>query len=143
MAELQAFHDKILNLFNKHISHERDRASEAGADREEHGKLLELTGLNKTAAAWGKKLHKMEADKRDDVLRSFDALRGELEKNWGGQRTPDMFAQDEDDEDGVSPVMDDEEPLPAPSYAEDFDPADPEIAEEAADFEAALADAAE
>lgn len=142
--DLRTHHDKIINTFNKHIGHERDRASEAGADREEYGKMLELCGLNKKATGWMKALHKMEADKRDDVLRTFDALRVEMEKAWGGQKTPDMFT---DDDDAVEPADDE----PAPSYDDNFDPSDelgddlgdPEIQQEADDFEAALADAAE
>ena len=140
--DLKIWHDKIINTFNKHIGHERDRASEAGADREEHGAMIELCRLNKTATAFAKKLHKMEADKRDDVLRSFDALRFELEKNWAGQRTPDFL---DNNDDAVEPM--DDGALPGPSYDPDFDPSDdprdPEIQAEADDFEAALAEVAE
>lgn len=130
--ELAVHHDKILNTFNKHIGHERDRASEAGADREEYGKMLELCGLNKKATGWMKALHKMEADKRDDVLRSFDALRVEMEKAWGGQKTPDMFTEDlpvaaTNDDDFFNDMAE-----PAPDLPQDF-------TEEVNDFEAALA----
>jgi len=137
--DLKTHHDKIINTFNKHIGHERDRASEAGADREEYGKMLELCGLNKKATGWMKALHKMEPDKRDDVLRSFDALRVEMEKNWNGQKTPDMFVGD--DEPAAEPVTD-----AAPSYDADPDfddlprAADPEIEAEADDFERQLAE---
>lgn len=137
--ELKTHHDKIINTFNKHIGHERNRASEAGADREEHGKMLEICGLNKKATSWIKALHKMEADKRDDVLRSFDALRFEMEKNWNGQKTPDMFMGD--DEAAAEPVTD-----ARPSYDPDPDfddlplAADPEIAAEADEFERQLAE---
>lgn len=134
--DLRTHHDKIINTFNKHIGHERDRASEAGADREEYGKMLELCGLNKKATGWMKALHKMEADKRDDVLRTFDALRVEMEKAWGGQKTPDMFS---DDDDAVEPADDEPE---AYDTVYDESPVDPEIQEEADDFEAALAGAA-
>lgn len=150
--DLSTHHDKIINTFNRIISNERDRASDAGADRESIGSLIELAGLNKKATSFAKALHKMEADKRDDVLRSFDALRIELEKNWGGQRTPDML-------DGVPPIeVDAVEPAAAgdddlerftpdeprkPSYEADpsFTPADLET--DADDFEAQLAEAAQ
>jgi hypothetical protein len=137
--DLKTHHDKIINTFNKHIGHERDRASEAGADREEYGKMLELCGLNKKATGWMKALHKMEPDKRDDVLRTFDALRVEMEKNWNGQKTPDMFTGD--DEPAAEPVTDN-----GPSYDADPDfadlprAADPEIEAEADDFERQLAE---
>lgn len=130
--QLSVHHDKILNTFNKHIGHERDRASEAGADREEYGKMLELCGLNKKATGWMKALHKMESDKRDDVLRSFDALRVEMEKAWGGQKTPDMFTEDApvaatNDDDFFSDMAE-----PAPDLPQDF-------TDEVDSFEAALA----
>lgn len=144
--DLKTHHDKIVNLFNKHIGHERDRASEAGSDREEFGKMLELCGLNKKATGWMKGLHKMEPDKRDDVLRSFDALRVELEKAWGGQRSGSLF-NDDDEDDAVEPL---DETLPAASYDDTLDVADeepveaehvgdPDLQQEADDFEAALA----
>jgi len=90
----------------------------------------------------------MEPDKREDVLRSFDALRVEFEKNWGGQKTADMF---EKEPEAVDPA-----PLGKPSYDpepdfaevgvnptsedETVDFADDEIAEEAAAFEDHLAE---
>jgi hypothetical protein len=114
--ELSVHHDKIINTFNSIISNERDRASDASEDRATIGQMIELCGLNKKATSWAKALHKMEPDKRDDVLRSFDALRGELEKNWGGQRTPDMFAG------AIEPAT----ALPKPTYDPTFDLADNE-----------------
>jgi hypothetical protein len=136
-VNLTTHHDKILNTVNSIISNERDRALEAGEDRERIGALIELCGLNKKSVAFAKALHKMEPAKREDVLRSFDALRVEFEKNWGGQKTVDMF------ENSVEPADD----LPGPSYQADDDfpdePGDPELAADADDFDKHLADAAE
>ncbi|PZQ99186.1 MAG: hypothetical protein DI533_00315 [Cereibacter sphaeroides] len=112
--ELAVHHDKILNTFNRIISNERDRASDAGDDRETIGNLIETCGLNKKAVSWGKALHKMEPDKREDVLRSFDALRVELTKNWDGQSTPDMFTKAEADTGPVTPAE-----YTKPSYSQD------------------------
>lgn len=104
--DLRIYHDRIINTVNSIISNERDRASDAGDDRESIGKLIEQTGVHKKAMSFVKALHKMEPDKRDDVLRSFDALRIEFEKNWGGQKTADMFEAEP-----VEPA-----PLGKPSY---------------------------
>lgn len=146
---LQPYHDRIINTVNSILSNERDRASEAGEDRERIGALIEQTGVHKKSMAFVKMLHKQEPDKRDDILRSFDALRAEFEKNWGGQKTADMFAGADDD----TVPFDDAPKGNAPSYVadldisdddpEDDDEGDPDIQDEADDFEAALADAAE
>jgi hypothetical protein len=89
--ELKTHFDKITGLMGRLKSNEATRASEAGEDRENIGSMLELTNLNKKAFSWNRMLDKMEPDKRDDVLRSFDALRALLEPHWEGQSTPDML----------------------------------------------------
>jgi hypothetical protein len=149
--DLKIYHDRIINTVNSIISNERDRASDAGEDREAIGTLIEQIGVNKKAMSFVKSLHKMEPDKREDTLRSFDALRGEFEKNWGGQKTADMF---EKEPEAVDPA-----PLGKPSYEPDeafaevgIGPesddetvpfADDEIAEESAAFEDHLAEVQE
>lgn len=115
---LQPYHDRIINTVNSILSNERDRASEAGEDRERIGALIEQAGVHKKSMAFVKMLHKQEPGKRDDILRSFDALRAEFEKNWGGQKTADMFGDDEPDENPASQGGN------APSYAADLDLSD-------------------
>ena len=145
---LQPYHDRIINTVNSIISNERERASGAGEDREKIGALIEQTGVHAKSMAFVKMLHKQEPDKRADILRSFDALRAEFEKNWGGQKTADMFGDDKQD---VKPAP---QGGNAPSYVADLDlsdetpvsfddDGDPDIQEEADDFETALAEAAE
>lgn len=95
--ELSAHHDKIINTFYRIGSREKERASDAGEDREEIGNLLELTGLNKKAVSFVRMLHKQEQDKRDDIIRSLRPLLELMEKHWDGQSTPDMFNATEDD----------------------------------------------
>jgi len=90
-VELSVHHDKIVNTIEALKSNERNRASEAGEDREEIGNLLELTGLNKKAFSFVRSIDKLEADKRDDVLRSLHPLLDLMDKRWNGQNTPDMF----------------------------------------------------
>ena len=104
--ELSVHHDKIVNTIEALKSNERNRASEAGEDREEIGNFLELTGLNKKAFSFVRSIDKLEADKRDDVLRSLHPLLDLMDKRWNGQNTPDMFedatdAPEEDSFDGV------------------------------------------
>jgi hypothetical protein len=139
--DLKIYHDRIINTVNSIISNERDRASDAGEDREAIGNLIEQIGVNKKAMSFVKALHKLEPEKREDTLRSFDALRAEFEKNWGGQKTADMF---EKEPEPVTPA-----PLGKPSYDPDADfsevgvvKGDPEIEEETIAFEGHLAEVA-
>lgn len=130
--ELTTHFDKITGLMGRLKSREASRASDAGSDREEIGSMLELTGLNKKAFSWTRMLDKMEPEKREDVLRSFDALRDMLDPHWDGQSTPDML-------DGSAPEEEpeDEDPEEEPEAAEADDPdldtvqadADPETEE--------------
>lgn len=136
--DLKIYHDRILNTVNSIISNERDRASEAGEDRESIGSLIEQIGVNKKAMSMVKALHKLEPEKREDTLRSFDALRIEFEKNWGGQKTADMFEKNEA-ADAVEPAS--EADLPKPSYEPTFTPgSDAELDDETVAFEDHLAE---
>jgi hypothetical protein len=116
MADLAIWRDKLVNSIARWRDEDAGRASEVGEQREEIKELIETTGVHKKALSWVRALDKMEQDKRDDVLRSFDALRNDvMEPHWEGQSTPDMF-------DGV-PVQP-AGSLPKPSYDSDFDPED-------------------
>lgn len=97
--DLAVHQNKIINTFDKIGSREKERASDAGEDREEIGAMLELTGLHKKAVSFCRMLHKQEPDKRDDILRSLHPLLGLMEAHWGGQSTPDMFRDADKDED--------------------------------------------
>ncbi len=100
--ELAVHQNKIINTFDKIGSREKERASDAGEDREEIGKLLDLTNLNKKAVSFCRMLHKQEPDKRADIIRSLKPLLDLMEKHWDGQNTPDMFNATED-EDSAEP----------------------------------------
>lgn len=136
--------DKLLKKIAQWKGEDASRASEVGEQRAEIKDFLELTGWNKTALAWMRKLDKLDEDKRDDILRSFDDLRGTLDKHWNGQSTPDMFATAEaaaEEAEAPEPLadgetIDDDDDAPDPDDDED---GDPEIAAEADDFEAHLA----
>ena len=136
--ELTVHRDKIINSFARWKQGEADRASDAGEMREEIAKVLDLTGLNKKAFSFVRMLDKQAPDKRADILRSLEPLLNLMRPHWDGSNTPDMFTENDD---AVEPVED--EPIGhngGPSIRED---ADAEIAEEADDFDKALAEAAE
>lgn len=120
MADMTIWADKIVNSVVRWRQQDADRASEVGDQRENIKQFLEITGIHKTALSWVRKLDKMEPAKRDDLLRSFDAVRNDvMEPHWSGNKTPDMF------DSPVEPVPD---AVPAemrkPSYDDNFDPAD-------------------
>jgi hypothetical protein len=126
--ELAVHQNKIINTFDKIGSREKERASDAGEDREEIGKLLDLTNLNKKAVSFCRMLHKQEPDKRADIIRSLKPLLDLMEKHWDGQNTPDMFTGRADE-----PA----EPEGQPEST--YEGSNAEIAAEDAAFEAHLA----
>lgn len=87
-----AMHDrKLFDKLNQWKGEDASRASEVGEQRADIKDFLELTGWHKTALSWARKLDKLDSDKRDDILRSFDDLRRALAEKWGTDTTPDMF----------------------------------------------------
>lgn len=133
MADITIHQDKIINTMARLKSREAERASDTGEDRETIGAMLDLTGLNKVAFSFVRRLDKLEGDKRDDVLRSLHPLLDLMDGHWNGNRTPDMFDGSVDPED--EPFDDDPE--------DDEGEFDDEIADEANAFEAHLAQVAE
>lgn len=121
--EIAVHQNKIINTFDRIGSREKERASDAGEDREEIGSLLELTGLNKKALSFCRMLHKQEADKRDDIIRSLKPLLDLMEKHWQGQSTPDMFT------DAVEP-----DEAPAFDRSPEYEGDDEELADETDGF---------
>lgn len=105
--ELAVHQAKITGLMRRVKANEADRASDAGSDREEIGQLLELTGLHKKAFGVIRSIDKMTDEKRQDCLRSLNALLELMEPVWNGQKTPDMFedATDAPEEDSFDSVL--------------------------------------
>ena len=136
--ELAVHQDKILNSIEKFKADEKTRASDAAGTRQEIGKLCELTGVNNKAFAMIRQLDKASEERRDDILRSFDALRDIMEASWAGQRTPDMLDGDEPEEAGEAEA----ETADAAPEADEVEiegetaEGDPELAAEAEEFEA-------
>lgn len=127
--DLNVHYEKIVSNFAAWRDAERQRASDAGETRAEIGKLLELTGLNKKAVSFVRALDKMEEEKRDDVLRSLTSLLDLMDRAWNGNKTPDMF---DDDQPAVEPAS---EGPRKPSYQPD-----PDFAGEVDDFDRHLAE---
>lgn len=93
--DLQTYYEKIVTNMARWKSDEKNRASDAGDMREEIGNLLDLTGLNKKAFAFVRMLDKQEPDKREDILRSLKPLLEMMDTHWNGNKTPDMFDENE------------------------------------------------
>lgn len=70
---------------------EESRALDVAEDRDEMAALVETLALNKAALAFVRKLDRMDAAKRDDVLRSLDPLLEVFHARWEGISTPDML----------------------------------------------------
>lgn len=141
--DITVHYEKIVTNMARWKSGEKERASDAGDMRQEIGKLLDLTGLNKKAFAFVRMLDKQEPEKREDILRSLRPLLEMMDTHWNGNKTPDMF-----DADAVEPAAPGK-----PSYDPDADlseigvgpqhepaPMDDEIADEADAFERQLAE---
>lgn len=109
---------------------EAARAEDVGEQRADMKDFLELTGWNKTALAWTRKLDKLDEDKRADILRSFDDLRNEMQPVWDGVSTPDMFGHNSKAEEPVD--------FADPEAAGDYHQDAPATDEEAAEFNAAV-----
>ena len=139
--DLNTHFDKITGLMGRIKSREASRASDAGSDREEIGELLELTGVNKKAFSWARALDKMESDKRDDVLRSFDALRDMLDPHWDGQSTPDMLDGSAPEDEEPESEEPEEEPEAAESVEPDLDTLQADADPETEEFNAAADEA--
>lgn len=111
--ELTSHDRKIFGIFDRRKSREQARSSDIGEDREEWGKMIELTGVNAKAAAFVYALDKMPQEKRDDVLRSLDPMLALFAPRWDAEGTPDMLdAMSEDDDPDrhpADPGMTDEE----------------------------------
>jgi hypothetical protein len=76
---------------------QQDSANSINAEiRQDKGQFIDDTGINKKALSVFGQLNKMDDDKREDFLRSWDEHIGDLRAHWAGQSTPDMFDQDED-----------------------------------------------
>lgn len=136
--------EKLHRKLNEWKGQDQSRASEVGEQRADIKEFLELTGWNKTALAFVRKLDKLDEDKRNDILRSLHDLLEEMRPVWDENGTGDMFGhnsngadEEPEPEKPADPVdYDDGDEEPADDYHDDA----PATDEEMVDFNAAVDD---
>lgn len=140
--------DELVTFAVERNREDRKRAESAGESRQKIGEYLDETGMNGKALSWCRQILKVN-DKGDDgqakamdIIMSVEKALPIIKQHVSGQGTLEM-SFDEPEEDAIDPVGDDAmfSDLPGPSYDQDFDITedDPEIAEEADEFEKHLA----
>ena len=137
--------DEFISFAVDRNREDRKRAESAGESRQKIGEFLDETGMNGKALAWSRQILKTN-DKGDDgqakamdIILSLEKALPIVKAHVSGQQGSMNF--DEPDAEVVTHT----EELPKPTYSNDWRPdgddeADPEIADEADDFEAHLAD---
>jgi hypothetical protein len=126
--------DRVIAKMGQWNKEDGERASSAASTREDIGQFVEATGYHKKALSDGRKLMKMHErspEKFEDYLRTFEPLFEDIKNHCRGQSTPDMF--DDAGDEPLEPADDDDL---APTGHDELD-------QDTADFEQALADAAE
>lgn len=131
-------HDELIGFIEARNREDHQRSSSAGESRNKIKEFLDETNMNSQALSWCRSIMKKpDQAKAMDVIRSLEAALPMVKAHVSGQSTPDMFPDDE--QEPVEPATE----LPKPSYAAQFDAmGDPDIKEDADDFERHLAQAA-
>ncbi len=142
--------DELISFISDRNREDSERASDAGESRASIGQFLERTGVNKKAFSWGRQIVKQKkATDQADIIRSMKFLIPILEQHLlGNQPELDLpSAPSTMGGNGGEPLEPFTDELPGPSYDEDDsflgelpdEAGDPDIQQEADDFEAALA----
>lgn len=122
-------HDKLIDKATRFNDEDAERASSAGESRQAIGEFLEETNLNGKAFSWLRVILKQKkVDKAMDIIRSLEAGLPMVKAHLGGQSTPDMFPDNDDEEPVEEPSLEDqlarftpdEEPVEVPDE-DDFD----------------------
>lgn len=124
-------HDHMIGKFEKWNKEDGARASSAAETRSDIGQFIENTGMNKKAASWMRmvlKAHDKDQGKAMDIITSLEKALPMIKAHVAGQGTADMFPET------------DEPAEPAPLTVVGGYASDPDIEDEAADFESALAE---
>lgn len=123
-------HDHMIGKFQQWNKEDGARASSAAETRSEIGEFIEDTGMNKKAASWMRmvlKANDKDQAKAMDIITSLEKALPMIKAHVAGQGTADMFPET------------DEPAEPAPLTVVGGYASDPDIEDEAADFESALA----
>jgi hypothetical protein len=141
-------HDRLISFASARNEEDAERASSAGESRQLIGEFLEDTGMNGKALSWLRVILKQKkTEKAMDIIRSLEHGLPMVKQHLGGQQSEmDLDADDppetfDPDDAELNEAADS---LPGPSYEQDFTPGgDPEIAEDADDFDRHLAEVEE
>ena len=117
-------HDDLMSFLNERIAEQHARSADASESSSKTTKFVDETGLNSQAVSWAgsilKKLPKKDGQaKAMDVIRSMKLMLPMLENHVGGQGTQEMDLDGPEEEEGANEAED----------------GDPELAEDAAEFE--------
>ena len=148
---IEVSYEKFISFATARNQEDAERASSAGESRQKIGEFLDETGVNSQALSWSRTiLKKKKYSQQMDIIRSMEELLPLVKaKVEGGQSAMDFSGSDEqrpvdpaDESDlmGHNGGPDDEEPAADPEGPED---GDPELAEEADDFDRHLSAAEE
>jgi hypothetical protein len=137
-------HDELIGKVDKWNGEDRARASTAAETRGEIGAFTERTGMNPKALSMVRTIKKAAMKdggqaKAMDIIRSLEMALPMVKADISGQQS-EMDLGGAVTEDPLEPV--EAEVLKRPSYGDDGHLGDPEIAAEADDFDAHLAEVA-
>lgn len=133
MKQLEIDQEAVLQAMQDFNTEDSERASDAGESRQRIGEFLESTGINNKAFSHCRMVLRMKKDdKRQDWLRSMRALMPLMESQIAAIGTRDAFDVPQEAVDLARQAEAAQEPQEA---------GNPEIAQEAAEFDAAMAEA--
>lgn len=139
-------HDELIGKIDKWNGEDRARASTAAETRGEIGAFTERTGMNPKALSMVRTIKKAALKdggqaKAMDIIRSLELALPMVKADIGGQQSEmDLDGDEPVTEEPLEPV--EAEVLKRPTYGDDGHLSDPEIAAEADEFDAHLAEVA-
>jgi hypothetical protein len=108
LNEVKVDHDALIGKLHQWRDEDAERASSAGETREDIGRFLDKTNVNKKCLSHMRQVDKMSPEKRADYRRSLALIFPMLEAHWDGQGTADMFDENEQFSDDPVDIEDDE-----------------------------------
>jgi hypothetical protein len=133
-------HDELIDQIQARTAEEHERASDSSESAAQTNKFLEKTGLNSQAFSWLKSILK-KLPKKDgqakamDVIRSLNAGLPMIEAHVTGQGTGEMNLDGPEETENTGEPK--SEPVQAETTSEPTTAPDPELAQDAADFDQA------
>lgn len=131
-------HDALIDQIEARSREEHERSSDASESAAKVAAFIEDTGMNTQAFSWCKTIMK-KLPKKDgqakamDVIRSLEAGLPLIKAHVSGQGTGEMFPDDQPDDDADRDL----DTETAPDVDQLIKDGDPDLAEDAKDFEAA------